>query len=135
MAPTAIGTLAVAIVGCGSHVDTTLPEIPHSTVLLNDEIQSNVDDSWGRYVILISNDSISGHALSQQIREVLEKDGWSTRSVRHPAGSIDAVKSGETDISFGPAISNMRYFVPPEVNSAVPTQRQAQRRAVFVAIR
>jgi hypothetical protein len=127
--------LALAVAGCGSHLRTSLPEVPNSTVLLNAEIQSDVDASWGRYLTLIGNDSITGRALSNRIRGVLEKDGWSTRRVSRPAGSIQAAKSGETDISFGPATSKMRYFVPSRVKNAVPPKPGAERQAVFVAIR
>jgi hypothetical protein len=116
-------------------VDTTLPTIPNSKVLLDTEIQSNVDDSWGRYMTLIGDGSTTGRALTDRIRGELENDGWSTRSARHPAGSIEAVKSGETDISFGPATSRMRYYVPAQVKGAIPDNPGAERRAVLVAIR
>ncbi|MFL5891475.1 MAG: hypothetical protein ACJ75I_01925 [Solirubrobacterales bacterium] len=130
-----VAGLALASSGCGSHVGTSLPAIPNSTVLLNAEIQSNIDDSWGRYVTLIGNDSTTGRALSNRIRDVLDDDGWDTRKVRHPAGSCEAVKSGETDINFGPATSKMRYFVPSTVKNAVPSRPRAEQQAVFVAIR
>ncbi len=132
---TAVAALATAFAGCGSHVETALPDVPGSSVLLDVEIQSNVDDGWGRYMVLVGDDSISGSALADRIRGVLERDGWETRQVHSIEGSIEASKAGETGISFGSATSNMRYHVPGRVKNAVPDNPRAERRVVLVAIR
>jgi hypothetical protein len=128
--------LAVTLLaGCGSHVDTSLPEIPHSTVLVDRESQSQIDNSWGRYMIVIGNGTETAQALTNRMRRVLEADGWKTHPQQRPPHSILAKSSAPESIEFGPALRGMRAYVPTGPRRMLSHTPGPKHRKVLVAIR
>jgi hypothetical protein len=134
---TALASLVVIVViavsGC-THVDTDLPDVPGSGKLGEVEIQSNVDDSWGRYQVLIGDDSTTAWQLTKRIRRALHQDGW--EMLTRPAGYVSAKSSSKrTGIDFGPARGMMRRYVPRRVVAMARNTPGLVSRKVLVAIR
>lgn len=130
------GLVAACVAGCGSHVDTTLPEIPRSTVLVDREIQSSIDSTeWGRYMIVIGDGSETSRSLTKRIRSELDADGWQTRPQRHPHPSVLAESTAPDGIEFGPASGGMRGYVPRAIVQMLNETPGPSRQKVLVAIR
>jgi hypothetical protein len=128
-----VAILVLAVSGC-THVDTDLPDVPGSSKLGEVEIQSNVDDSWGRYQVLIGDDSTTAWQLTKRIRRALHQDGW--EMLTRPAGYVSAKSSSKrTGIDFGPARGMMRRYVPRPVVELAATTPGLKGRKVLVAIR
>jgi hypothetical protein len=125
--------LVLAVSGC-THVDTDFPDVPGSSKLGEVEVQSNVDDSWGRYQVLIGDYSTTAWQLTKRIRRALHQDGW--EMLTRPTGYVSAKSSSKrTGIDFGPARGMMRRYVPRHVVEMAATTPGPVGRKVLVAIR
>lgn len=126
----------LALADPGTRIDWQLPDVPGSEIVADTEVQSNVTDSWARYLIVLADPPTTAKDLTREMRAALDKAGWETRLVREgsgfPAGEVEA-DSGSKHVSFGPA-NSQRRFVPESVWELIKTTEGPVGRKVAVGM-